>query len=92
MKTLRKVEITPIYVDEIPDILEQNKIYISKKYRTASHLCLCGCRREVVTPLTNRGWELTELPDGKITISPSIGNFQSCNTHYIIIKNVANFV
>ena len=92
MKTLRKVETIPVYVDVIPDIMEQDKIYISQKYRTASHLCLCDCGREVITPLTNRGWELTELSDGKITISPSIGNFQSCNTHYIIIKNIANFV
>jgi hypothetical protein len=92
MKTLQKVPIEPVFVDIIPDVLEFGKLYVCKALRTANHLCLCGCGKEVVTPLNNRGWELTELPDGKVTLSPSIGNFQSCNTHYIIVKNIANFV
>jgi len=92
MKTIKKVEISPVFVSVIPEILEFGKLYICKVAKTANHLCLCGCGREVVTPLNNRGWELTELPDGKITLSPSVGNFQSCKAHYIIIKNIANFV
>jgi hypothetical protein len=43
MKTLRKVEITPVFVEFIHDTLMQDVIYISKEFQTATHLCLCGC-------------------------------------------------
>ena len=39
------------FVEFIPDELEQGKIYISIRFATASHLCLCGCGNKVVTPI-----------------------------------------
>jgi len=92
MKTLRKVEIEPIWVDLVPEKLEQNKVYISLKYMTSVHLCLCGCGNLAVTPLTTTGWFLTDV-DNKITLTPSILNKNCPNkSHYILQKNVANFV
>lgn len=92
MRTIKKVEIKPIFVDEIPTDLEDNTLYISKIYKCAVHKCLCGCGNKTVTPLIKNGWVLMEL-NNKISLSPSIGNFQfSCKSHYILTNNVANFV
>ena len=92
MKTLRKVKIDPVFVEFIPEKLEQDKLYISKEYATASHLCLCGCESLIVTPIGENWWNLIERGD-KVTLSPSIGNYYlPCDTHYIIVDNVANFV
>ena len=93
MKTLKKVAIEPVFVEFIPERLEPGKLFISEKYKAALHLCLCGCGEIVSTPLGRDGWELTKFPENKITLSPSIGNYSfSCKSHYIIVKNVANFV
>jgi hypothetical protein len=94
MKTLMKVEIEPIYVKHIPEILEPNKVYISEEYGVSIHSCLCGCGNKVVLPFgtwTN-SWQLEKHENGKISFTPSIGNYQlPCRSHYIITKNVANF-
>lgn len=94
MKTIRKVEIEPVFVRFIPprNEMEENKIYISKEYKSASHLCLCGCKEYVHTPLNSSGWELSEGNKG-VSLTPSIGSFNlKCKSHYIITNNVANFV
>ena len=39
------------FVEFIPDELEQGTIYISIRFATASHLCICGCGNKVVTPI-----------------------------------------
>lgn len=93
MKTLKKVPIKPLYVDLMPDVLEQGILYISKECEVAIHLCLCGCGMQTVTPLWEpHGWHLTEKGD-TVSLSPSIGNYQfPCKSHYIITDNIANFV
>ncbi len=92
MKTIRTVEIIPVYLDCIPMELEECKIYISKEYGVAIHNCLCGCRTRTVTPLGTKEWTLIENND-KISLSPSISNYQiPCKSHYIITNNKANFV
>lgn len=76
------------FVEFIPERLREGVLYISRRYRTASHLCCCGCKREVVTPLNPAKWQLAEHPDGSITLSPSVGNWSfPCRSHYLIIKN-----
>jgi len=92
MKTLKKVEIKPVFVEFIPEKMEQGILYISKEYKCANHLCLCGCGNQTVTPLHDKGWTLIE--DGnKVSLTPSIGNYQfDCQSHYIITNNIANFV
>jgi len=76
--------IKPIYTALIPGELDDGILYISKEYQCAIHLCCCGCGREVVTPLDQKGWKLTEK-DGMVTLSPSIGSFNlPCRSHYFI--------
>ena len=81
--------ILPVFVEFVPERLEDGKIYISKTYLTASHNCCCGCGHRVVTPLKPKpkGWQLTE--DGEVvTLFPSIGNWSfPCRSHYWIKRN-----
>ena len=93
MKTLKKVEIEPIFVDSIPEIIEENKLYISEKYKTAIHNCLCGCGEKTITPLTGGSfWDLVKENNGTVSLIGSVGNYSfPCKSHYIITKNVANF-
>lgn len=101
MKTLKKITVKPVTVDEIPEKQDmvQDEIYISLKYRTAVHLCLCGCGNLSVTHFMDEsGWKITLRAgngqiEGGITFSPSILNTNCPNRyHYIITDNVANVV
>jgi Family of unknown function (DUF6527) len=77
------------FVEFIPDELKERTLYISVTYCTAVHKCCCGCGREVVTPLSPTGWQLTF--DGKtVSLYPSIGSWSlPCHSHYFITKNKA---
>lgn len=82
-------ELTPAYVDYMPDQLGAGKLYISTKFKLAIHLCACGCGVETVTPLKEGEWTLTDK-GGIITLRPSIGNFMGENpyhAHYYITDN-----
>ncbi|RYE53509.1 MAG: hypothetical protein EOP48_14240 [Sphingobacteriales bacterium] len=83
MRTLLKFR----FVEFIPSLLEEGVLYITVVYKTAVHLCACGCGNEVVTPITRTDWRLTF--DGKsISLFPSIGNWSfDCKSHYWIKKN-----
>jgi hypothetical protein len=77
------------FVDFIPDDLKDRTLYVSITYCTAVHKCCCGCGREVVTPVSPTGWQLTF--DGKaVSLYPSIGSWRlPCQSHYFITKNKA---
>ncbi len=79
------------FVEYVPSVLDDGILYISMEYRTAVHLCVCGCGNKVVTPITPTDWQLTF--DGKsVSLSPSIGNWSfECKSHYFIKKNQINF-
>lgn len=72
------------FVEFIPDKLEPSTIYISLKYKTMAHLCLCGCGNKVVTHLSPTGWNVKF--DGRtISVHPSVGNWNlPCQSHYWI--------
>lgn len=72
------------FVKYIPETLEDDVIYISIDYCTATHTCMCGCGSKVVTPITPLDWALTF--DGEtVSLSPSIGNWNfDCQSHYWI--------
>jgi hypothetical protein len=94
MKTIRKVIIEPVFIEEfIPDVLEPNKVYISEQYKCAVHSCLCGCGEKTIMPLSEKyGWSLIKN-DGKVSFTPSIGNYNfECKSHYVITNNIANFI
>ncbi len=83
----REAHLRPEFVDFIPDQLESGVLYISRRYSTASHLCCCGCGREVVTPLNPAKWRATENA-GKVSLTPSVGNWSfPCRSHYWISAN-----
>ena len=94
MKTIRQVAIDPVFVETIPNNLEYGKVYISETYNTSTHLCLCGCPNKVIMPLGGGNWwELVKEPNGTVSFIGSVGNYRfECKSHYIITKNVANFV
>lgn len=75
------------FLEFIPDELEQGTIYVSIRFATASHLCVCGCGNKVVTPIRPTDWKL--IFDGKtISLEPSIGNWSlACQSHYWIRNN-----
>lgn len=81
-------ELKPIFVDLIPEKLEEGKIYISRQYQISVHLCACGCGEEVVLPIGGRyGWSMTERITG-VTFRPSVGNWNfPCKSHYYITDN-----
>ncbi|PPC95172.1 MAG: hypothetical protein CTY35_09900 [Methylotenera sp.] len=72
------------YLEFIPEHLQTGTLYISLKYKTASHLCCCGCGYKVVTPLNAAKWTLTD--HGKsVSLFPSVGNWSfPCKSHYWI--------
>lgn len=87
-----EVNVKPEFVEYIPEMadMEENVLYISKQWTTASHLCLCGCKKLVVTPLGGSGksWQMLIEDDKFVTLSPSIGNnYFECKSHYHIIRN-----
>lgn len=87
-----KTELALQMVEQMPPILEEGIIYTSLEYMIAIHLCICGCKNEVVTPLNRNGlqhgWEYV-IKDNKITLHPSIGNFNfPCKTHYFVVNNL----
>ena len=95
MKTLKQISVNIKYVDLVPELseMESNVIYISLRHKTSSHLCLCGCKNEVVLPMGEKGWSyIFKLTDPyTMTFKPSILN-QNCPNkyHYVITDNVAN--
>ena len=75
------------FVEFIPKELENDVIYISIRFKTIVHKCVCGCGNKTVTPLSPTDWRL--IFNGKyISIEPSIGNWSfPCESHYWIINN-----
>ena len=82
MKTLQHK-----FVEFIPEKLEAEVLYVTIAYRTAAHLCVCGCGNKVVTPISPTDWKLTF--DGKtVSLYPSIGSWNlECKSHYFITNN-----
>lgn len=72
-------------VDRVPEILDEGVLYVSRERQLAMHLCCCGCKSEVTTPLKGvPSWVLT-TNHGRPTLSPSIGNSGlPCRSHYFI--------
>lgn len=80
----RRTSLAHQYVEFIPKDLEEGVLYISKRFRTASHLCCCGCATKVPTPLNVAKWTLTDHGD-TVSLSPSVGlGSLACRSHYWI--------
>ena len=83
----RMMKLEHEFVEFIPKELEHGKLYISIRFKTALHLCACGCGIKTVTPLSPTDWKL--IFNGKsVSLNPSIGNWQfPCGSHYWITKS-----
>ncbi len=81
------MKIKHTFVEYIPDQVEEHTLYISIKFGTAVHKCMCGCGNEVVTPLSPTDWEL--IYNGEtVSLYPSIGNWGfTCESHYWITRS-----
>lgn len=83
---MRSSALTAAFTEYIPAEPDEGVLYISMQFETAVHLCACGCRAKVVTPLGPDDWTL--MFDGTVTLRPSIGNGQQrCRSHYYIRSN-----
>jgi hypothetical protein len=78
-----------VFVESVPEEMEQAVVYVSIRFRSAIHLCACGCGNQVVTPLSPTDWRLTF--DGvSVSLDPSVGNWSlPCRSHYFIRRNKA---
>jgi hypothetical protein len=81
---MKQSTFTPKFVETVPEELEEGCLYISIRFRTASHLCACGCGGRVVTPIKPPKWKFTY--DGEnVWLFPSIGRWKlPCRSHYVI--------
>ena len=79
---MRATRLAPLFVESIPDVIEEGVLYLSLTFDTATHRCACGCGGEVVTPLSPTDWKL--YFDGEnVSLEPSIGNWSfRCRSHY----------
>jgi hypothetical protein len=75
------------FVRTLPESLEDGTLYISVDYATVAHRCCCGCRHEVVTPLSPTDWRM--IYDGvSVSLYPSVGNWGfGCQSHYWIERS-----
>jgi hypothetical protein len=75
------------FVESLPDVLEDNTLYVCMEFATSAHRCCCGCQCDVITPLSPTDWKL--IYDGRtVTLHPSIGNWNfPCRSHYWIRRN-----
>lgn len=81
---MRHLHLKPMFVENIPDVIDVGVLYVSMEHATTIHACCCGCGEEVVTPLSPTDWKLTYNGVG-VSLWPSIGNWNSrCRSHYII--------
>ena len=77
----------PIWVEDMPEKMEDGEFYISPKHRLTEHLCACGCKAEVSVPLGRSKWKI-EYDGETVSLWPSIGNWRlPCKSHYIIEEN-----
>ena len=81
---MKQTDVNLQMVEFIPETLQDGVLYVSQKYKTATHRCCCGCGEEVVTPLGPTEWSL-QVAGGLPTLYPSIGNWSfACRSHYWI--------
>ena len=83
---MERIKLLKVYY--LPRELEVGFLYVSNEFGVAGHLCPCGCKNKIITPLGSTDWSFKEVND-KPTLFPSIGNWQlPCKSHYWITDGV----
>jgi len=90
MKTIKKQNFKIKWVENIPEKLEQNCVYVSTFHQKLIHKCLCGCG-EIISK--NKG-EFHLSFDKKKTFVKELMFSRNCptKTKYFLGRSVANFV
>jgi hypothetical protein len=88
---LKTDKLAPVFTDRFPNPMEEGRLYVSMTLAIAGHLCCCGCKTEVVTPLSPTDWTL--IFDGDtVSLDPSIGNWSfHCQSHYLIVRGAVHW-
>ena len=80
--------VSPEYVGQLPEHLEEGVLYICEEFDLTAHKCCCGCGEDVYNKLSPARWRLIKMPDGSVSLDPSVGNWKyACRSHYWIRKN-----
>lgn len=84
-----KVQVVrPEYVEQLPEQLSEGVLYICEEFGLTAHKCCCGCGEDVYNKLNPVKWQLIKRPDGTVSLTPSIGNWNyACRSHYWIERN-----
>ncbi len=70
------------FVELVPEVVEIGVLYVSLKYKSVSHLCMCGCGEKVVSRLSPERFRFT-FDGAHVSMYPSIGNSTfACRSHY----------
>ncbi len=82
---MRSDSLRAVFVEFMPEPLEEGVLYVSTRFKVAIHHCACGCGYNTVTPFGHpSGWNITINGDA-VTLHPSIGNQNfPCRSHYWI--------
>jgi hypothetical protein len=84
---MRHSQLTPQFVEVMPDVLQDGVLYVSMVYALTAHRCACGCGEEVITPLSPNDWHL-QFDGEHVSLTPSIGNWNfACRSHYWVKGN-----
>ena len=98
MKTIKKQKVDIQWVDEIPDELKDNTIYISTYRHKIIHKCLCGCGKTIT--MIRGEFRLNLLDRKNKTMILQSMNCPSSSVKYFICRGseesnyspVANFI
>jgi hypothetical protein len=71
---MRHETLRTVFVETMPETLEEGVLYISQTYQTSIHLCACGCGYSTVVPFNHANWWSLTLNGDSVTLHPSIGN------------------
>ena len=84
------VSFRSIKAEELPDLLETNKIYLlgeGSYLWSAVMICPCGCKEALHMNLladAKPNWVVTEHFDGTLTLFPSIWRKVGCQSHFFL--------
>ncbi|RZK40898.1 MAG: hypothetical protein EOO90_13080 [Pedobacter sp.] len=84
-------KINLLKVHFLPKQLEEGVLYVSEEFGVAGHLCACGCKNRIITPIGPTEWSFEETYGGP-SLYPSIGNWQlPCKSHYWITNGLIDW-
>lgn len=83
--------------DDLPESLENRTIYVQGNYNPwlASMLCPCGCGDVLhinLIPTRKPVWGIQLLPNGLVSLQPSLWKKTGCKSHFYLKKGRINWV